>query len=160
MKRLPVALLWLSVCIGSFFVGRSCTPAFKQTDTVFLTDTVTKTDTVVVAAIKPVISTVLRIDTVKTATVRHDTVLAEIPVVQAEYSDSMYHAWVSGCVFASLDSLMVFPTTRTVTNTIEKTVTVAKIKRWGIGPQIGAGWNGSQWRPYIGIGVQYNLIGW
>lgn len=31
-------------------------------------------------------------------------------------------------------------------------------KKWGIGPQVGFGFNGSGFSPYIGVGVQYNVF--
>lgn len=37
-------------------------------------------------------------------------------------------------------------------------LTRAKSKRWGIGIQAGYGWNGSQWAPYFGVGIQYSIV--
>jgi hypothetical protein len=36
----------------------------------------------------------------------------------------------------------------------------SKPKRWGVGPSVGATWHTNKIQPYIGIGVNYNLIRW
>lgn len=84
-----------------------------------------------------------------------DSIEVSIPIVQKEYKDSMYHAWVSG-YHASLDSIKVFPKNTIIT----KTYSVGVKKRWGIGPQVGVGYFTGKWTPYIGIGVQYSIFSW
>lgn len=85
-----------------------------------------------------------------------DSVSVEIPITQKHYADSTYSAWVSGYE-PCLDSIQVYPKTeyKTITSTIKD-----KPKRWGIGIQGGAGYGKGGFTPYIGIGVQYNIIRW
>lgn len=75
-----------------------------------------------------------------------DTVSVEIPIVQKEYGDSTYKAWVSGYEVA-LDSIKITSPTITITK--------HERKRWGIGVQAGYGLHGA----YVGVGVTYNVIG-
>lgn len=79
--------------------------------------------------------------------------IVEISISQKEYSDdSTYTAWVSG-YRANLDSINVY--NRTITKIIKE-----KNKKWSIGIGTGIGYDGQGVRPYIGIGLQYNLFGW
>jgi hypothetical protein len=86
-----------------------------------------------------------------------DSANVVIPITQKTYKDSTYTAWVSG-YDPSLDSIQVYPKTeyKTITNTIKMQDT----KRWGIGIQGGVGYGKGGFTPYIGIGVQYNIIRW
>lgn len=73
-----------------------------------------------------------------------------------EYKDSSYYAKISG-INAYLEEIEVYP--KTVTQYIHITEKVyEKPRKWGIGIQAGygAGKNGIQ--PYIGVGIQYDLI--
>ena len=89
----------------------------------------------------------------------YDTVtkIIELPREYLVYNNSAYRAVVSG-VQPRLDTISVYP--KTVTNTITKYVTEKKKTRWGLGVQAGYGYNGKDWKPYLGAGVQYNLISW
>lgn len=94
-------------------------------------------------------------DTIKVLDSAEDSVSVEIPITQKHYADSTYLAWVSG-YDPCLDSIKIYPRT--------EVVTIAKIqdksKRWGIGIQGGVGYGKGGFTPYIGIGVQYNIIRW
>lgn len=87
----------------------------------------------------------------------HDTTekLVFLPREYMVYKDSTYRAVVSG-VQPRLDSLEIYRPT--ITQTITKII--KKKTRWGIGPQVGLGYNGKEVMPYVGVGVQYNLITW
>lgn len=89
----------------------------------------------------------------------HDTIQQTYTLKRefAVYADSSYRAVVSG-VQPRLDTLQLF--SKTVTNTVTKTVTQVKKTRWGLGLQAGCGWNGKKLSPYVGAGVQYNLFSW
>lgn len=82
----------------------------------------------------------------------HDSMAIVIPITQKKYEDSTYTAWVSG-YHPQLDSISVYPTHEVIT------ITKTKQRRWGIGVQAGYGVTSKGIAPYIGIGVQYNLLG-
>lgn len=85
-----------------------------------------------------------------------DSVTVEIPITQQEYGDSTWRAWVSG-YGVRLDSIRVYPRREVVT--VTQTMTRRVSKRWGIGIQTGYGWqHGAGCHPYIGLGIQYNLL--
>ena len=89
----------------------------------------------------------------------HDTVTSviQLPREYLVYKDTSYRAVVSG-VQPRLDSIEVYQ--RTQTTTVTKYIEVKKKTRWGVGVQAGYGYNGSKWSPYLGAGVQYNILSW
>ena len=94
-----------------------------------------------------------------TVTVR-DTCYVALPREVKTYQDDRYYAEVSGYQPA-LDRIDIFEQTKIITN--DKTTTVTRKTRWGIGIQVGAGVTLSkqpEWHPYIGVGLSYNLVNW
>lgn len=83
-----------------------------------------------------------------------DSAAVVIPITQKVYEDSTYKAWVSGYE-PQLDSIFVYQKTQVINHYIRE-----KPKYWGIGLQIGYGCTGKELRPYIGIGVNYNIFRW
>ncbi len=147
--------------------GRTPHGATANGTTAVRTDTITIRDTVWLPA--PVADTERRTGTA-TAMVplaapgdpacrQHpDSTLAQLPVVQRHYGDSLYDAWVSGPAAGdarpALDSLRIYPARQVVTNT----VTVRPpTPRWGL--SIGAGMVATPTRiePGIFIGVTYTF---
>lgn len=115
-------------------------------------------------------STVLRYESIKVPvldtiritvadTLLSDSVTVKIPITQKVYQDSTYQAWVSGYK-PSLDSIQIFQPITTVTHTITNTKIKYKIKRWGVGVQVGVGLTPNKVDPYVGIGVTYNILSW
>lgn len=87
-----------------------------------------------------------------------DSVSVDLPIIQKEYRDSTYVAWVSGYE-PNLDSLYIFQRNHTTT-IYQPEYIKAKPKRWGLGIQVGAGMTSDKITPYIGIGVSYNIFTW
>lgn len=89
----------------------------------------------------------------------HDTInkVITLPRTYAVYKDSTYRAVVSG-VEPRLDSMAVYQ--KVITQTITKTIEVKKPTRWGLGVQIGGGIVKDKVRPYLGVGVSYNILTW
>lgn len=138
--------------VGAFIFGRHTAPkpepvVIEKTDTLTLWDTITidkpiyVKERVVDSIYVPMADTVL--------VSRNDTTFIVLPRTQKEYSDTLYHAWVSGYQ-PSLDSISVFQRTEYITTTI-----TAKPKHWHItvGPQAGIGLTPKGWQPYLGGGV-------
>lgn len=83
-----------------------------------------------------------------------DSVNVVIPIIQKEYKDSTYHAWVSGYEPA-IDSIYVYPKHTIITKNIP-----SRMKRWGLGIQTGIGMYGDKISPFVGIGISYNIFTW
>ena len=146
-----------------FFLGRETALApHKSVGTVEVRDTVTIRDTIVI--VKPVPQTRVVHDSIyvavcDTVTVR-DTCYIALPREVKTYQGDRYFAQISGYL-PNLDRLDIFEQTNIITN--DKTTTVTRKTRWGIGLQVGAGVTISkqpEWHPYVGVGIHYNLISW
>ena len=146
-----------------FFLGRWTAPAVPESvETVMVTDTLTIRDTI--TKVKPVPQTCVVCDSIyvavrDTVTIR-DTCYVALPREVKTYQDDRYYAEVSGYQPA-LDRIDIFEQTKIITN--DKTTTVTRKTRWGIGIQVGAGVTISkqpEWRPYVGVGLSYNLVNW
>ena len=169
--RWAVVLNTLALCLIAFCFGwsvRGCdNERMAMRDTITDTTTIVVYDTVTYRKPVAVDSVVVRYktinvpkvvaDTITTTKIVVDSISVEIPITQKTYKDSTYTAWVSGYE-PCLDSIQVYPRTevRTITNTIK----VQDTKRWGIGIQGGVGYGKGGFSPYIGVGIQYNLIRW
>ena len=88
-----------------------------------------------------------------------DTVkeLVFLPREYLVYKDSSYRAVVSG-VDPRLDSIEIYQKVRT--EYITKAIIKREPTRWGVGAHIGVGLVKDKVQPYIGVGVQYNIITW
>ena len=123
----------------------------------FRTDTVTVVHHDTVTAVRPIETerTVIRTDTLTLAltdtVVKNDSIIVTLPVERKVYEDSLDRAVISG-IHPSLDTISVRSTYRAVT------VTKDRMPRLTFGIQAGGGFDGKTIRPYIGVGVQYNLI--
>lgn len=154
------AIVWIVVVVVvalSFFVGRWTKPA-KQINMVHY-DTlppIVRIDTVRDTLLVPKYIQVERFDTIRD-TVDGKPVYLPVPISSYLFTDdSTYRVEMEG-YNVKARSIEVYP--RTVTQTVIERVEIpGKTKRWGIGPQIGFGYNGREWMPYVGVGIQYNLI--
>ena len=146
-----IAVIFFASLLLFKFCSRHREGTGAPSDTIFIfhTDTSYVRDTVFVYYPRPV--SVLVSDTL----IVRDTVLLK---EHKFYKDSLYEAWVSGYE-PSLDSICVFPVTKTITNTITNTVIETKeVKKktpFGIGIQAGYGYPHGA---YVGIGISYNFI--
>lgn len=152
-KKSIILIVAALLCLAAAFIlGRKTAPkpepvVIEKTDTLTLWDTITIDkpvyikERVVENIYVPVADTVL--------ISKNDTTFIVLPRTQKEYSDTLYHAWVSGYQPA-LDSIKVFQRTEYITTTI-----TAKPKHWHItvGPQAGIGLTPKGWQPYLGGGV-------
>lgn len=125
------------------------------------TVTIVKTDTVKVDSPVPVHHYIKERDTafIVLTDVKVDTVkeLVFLPREYMVYKDSTYRAVVSG-VQPRLDSIEVYQ--RNTVQTVTKTIRLPDRKRWGLGVQAGYGYDGKRLTPYVGIGVQYDILRW
>ena len=87
----------------------------------------------------------------------HDTAFVNLPREEVEYRDSSYRAVVSGFL-PRLEEIEIYRQDRIVT--IETVKTIKEKTRWGLGIQAGAGMSTQGIVPYVGIGVNYNILSW
>lgn len=164
------AITTMAVVIGAAFIFRGCKDQPTVIETVESTEIMVDTIPRLIDNPIPKDSVVLRYKTIKIPvydtitvyradTLKIDSVAVEIPITQKVYQDSTYKAWVSGYEPA-LDSIRIFQPVTTITNTITNTEIRYKMKRWGIGVQVGAGLTPNKIEPYVGIGVTYNILSW
>jgi hypothetical protein len=128
----------------------------ERIDTLILRDTLR--DTVLI----PVDRYIVRLDTV-TVKVAGDTlyVEVEVPIERKEYRTDDYRATIEG-FRPELIAMEIYRQTHYITEM--KTIEVPNRNRWGIGLNVsyGAYVRDGQIKmaPFIGAGVQYNLIRW
>lgn len=149
--------LLVSLVVG-FIIGRkthqnAALPDFlPENDTIIVRDTITREKPVYVDRYLTRIEQVFL--PVHDTTVVRDSVLVDIPIETRVYAeDSLYRAVISG-FRPSLDTLLVYNTTREVT----KFVPVRDPRRWGVGLTAGYGVGKGGLTPYVGVGITYNLI--
>lgn len=160
MKELVKSFLGITLVVAVSFLigcryGRKTARMPVKLSVVNDTVQVTKTDTIVRE--KPVFVASYIHDTVRTyfTTIEKDTVLVDVPIERKVYEeDSLYHAVVSGWR-PSLDTLIVWPKTTTITIR-EQVKTPAPRLSFGItaGPSALVTPNG---KVYGGIGASLGL---
>lgn len=168
MKDFGKIIISLLLAVGLFVLGMIVGNKHGKEDIEEVRDTITFVDTVKVEKPVPKDSVILKVKKVymkvsaePTLTENEhliggnnmmDSVLVDVPIEQKVYEDSTYKAWVSGYL-PSLDSINVYQRKEIITIT-----KFEKPKKWSIGIQGGIGAGREGFTPYIGIGVQYNLV--
>ena len=127
-------------------------------EVITITDTLVLTDTIIKFQPKPYKVTI--IDTIylpqqpqKPQKPQIDTLIRQ----EVIYKDSTYMAVVGG-IEPYLKSIEIYPKTIYVNNNTTTTIKVRS--RFGLGVQAGYGYGRNGLQPYVGVGVQYNLIQW
>ena len=124
-------------------------------EVITITDTLVLTDTIIKFQPKPYKVTI--IDTIylpqQPQQPQYDTLIRQ----EITYKDSTYTAVVGG-IEPYLKSIEIYPKTIYVNNNTTTTIKVRS--RFGLGVQAGYGYGRNGLQPYVGVGVQYNLIQW
>ena len=127
-------------------------------EVITITDTLVLTDTIIKFQPKPYKVTI--IDTIyisqqpqQPQQPQYDTLIRQ----EITYKDSAYTAVVGG-IEPYLKSIEIYPKTIYINNNTTTTIKVRS--RFGLGVQAGYGYGRNGLQPYVGIGVQYNLIQW
>lgn len=163
MNSKPKLIFWAVVALVfgllCFTMGRRSvrtpapSPERVRVDTLVVRDTITRE--------KPVCVRAYVRDSIYIY--QRDTLYITLPREVKVYEDSNYRAEISGYE-PSLDRIEVYPTTRTITQTVTRTVSVRKATPWGVGVQVGYGIGkyGAEFYPgmYVGVGISYNLLRW
>ena len=159
MKTAVLVLLAALALAGSYLLGRrSVKPEIVE---IHRTDTVVVRDTVRETVLVPKIRYLTRVDTVLLK-VPGDTVEVPVlvPISRNVYEGEDYRAVVSG-FRVSIDTIDTFRKTQTLTNTfVQRGEVPGEPKRWGIGVSAGYALTPQGMKPYVGVGVQYDLISW
>ena len=159
MERVKYILLGLItgivICLLNGWV--SC---HRTTDkeVITITDTLVLTDTIVKMQPKPYKVTI--IDTIYIPQQPQQPQQPQIDTLirqEVIYKDSTYMAVVGG-IEPYLKSIEIYPKTIYVNNNTTTTIKVRS--RFGLGVQAGYGYGRNGLQPYVGVGVQYNLIQW
>ena len=159
MERIKYILLGVIAGLVIYFINGwvSC---HRTTDkeVITITDTLVLTDTIIKMQPKPYKVTI--IDTIylpqqpqQPQQPQYDTLIRQ----EVTYKDSTYTAVVGG-IEPYLKSIEIYPKTIYVNNNTTTTIKVRS--RFGLGVQAGYGYGRNGLQPYVGIGVQYNLIQW
>ena len=156
------AIIAIVAAVGLFLAGfltRQCTfklpePTIIETrDTLVVTDTMRGTEFVEVYR---EVRDTMWVD-VGDIVVVHDTTYLPLPREYVTYQDSSYKAVVSGFK-PRLEELEMYPQKEIITIQTEKTITVSKKTRFGVGVQAGYGITPAGFQPYLGLGISYNLL--
>lgn len=124
-------------------------------EVITITDTLVLTDTIVKMQPKPYKVTI--IDTIYLPQQPQQPQIDTLIRQEVTYKDSTYTAVVGG-IEPYLKSIEIYPKTIYVNNNTTTTIKVRS--RFGLGVQAGYGYGRNGLQPYIGVGVQYNLIQW
>lgn len=140
--------LVIAFFLGQYFAKPDVVEVERvEVDTIVMREVVADTIERVKVVYRELPTTIVRNDTI----VVHDTVRVAVPISRYTFSDSLYRCEVSG-YDVELERMEVYP------RTVYRTTTVAKPNRWGVGIQVGYGASKDGLSPYIGVGVQYNII--
>ena len=159
LDRLITYLLGFVTCIAICFIsGLASCHRTTDKEVITITDTLVLTDTIIKFQPKPYKVTI--IDTIylpqqpqKPQKPQIDTLIRQ----EVIYKDSTYMAVVGG-IEPYLKSIEIYPKTIYVNNNTTTTIKVRS--RFGLGVQAGYGYGRNGLQPYVGVGVQYNLIQW
>lgn len=151
------ALIVSAIILGSFILGRVTKPA--QTVHILQRDTlppIIRIDTVRDTLLVPKYVQVKHFDTIRD-TVDGNPIYIPVPISSYLFTDdSTYRIEMEG-YNVKANSTEIYP--RTITQPVIERVSVpTKQKRWGIGVSAGAALTPQGIRPYLGVGVHYQLI--
>ena len=155
-------MLGVIVGIVIYFInGLASCHRTTDKEVITITDTLVLTDTIVKMQPKPYKVTI--IDTIYLPQQPQKPQQPQQPQIdtlirqEVIYKDSTYMAVVGG-IEPYLKSIEIYPKTIYVNNNTTTTIKVRS--RFGLGVQAGYGYGRNGLQPYVGVGVQYNLIQW
>lgn len=162
-KGAIIYMIFLALIVLAFGLGRYTAKPGRIVEERVQKDTLVIRDTVTHYAPRYIERHTRDTITVTLTEIRHDTVAVYLPRETKVYEDARYRAEVSGYQ-PSLDRIDIFAQTQVVT---QNTAQVVRQKtRWGIGISAGYGVaintaeQAFKPAPYIGVGIQYNLVSW
>lgn len=163
MKNQIIYIIAVALLALAFGLGRYTAKPVRIVEERVQRDTVVIRDTLTQYKPKHIHTHTRDTITVTLTEIRHDTVAVYLPRETKVYEDKRYRAEVSGYQ-PSLDRIDIFTQTEVVTRDVAQVV--KQKTRWGIGISAGYGVaintaeQAFKPAPYIGIGIQYNLVSW
>ena len=157
--RNSLAILFTILVVGAvcFIAGRKTAKKGENGTIVERVDTLVIRDTIV--AYKPKYTTRRVVDSVLVPVPeyieRNDTIYAVLEREQVVWEDSLARIYASG-IQPEIDSVMHYRTEKVINHIIP----VKASPKWGIGIQGGVGVGNGGLTPYVGVGVQYNILTW
>lgn len=162
MERIKYILLGVIAGLVIYFInGWVLLHRTTDKEVITITDTLVLTDTIIKFQPKPYKVTI--IDTIYLPQQPQQPQQPQKPQIdtlirqEVTYKDSTYTAVVGG-IEPYLKSIEIYPKTIYVNNNTTTTIKVRS--RFGLGVQAGYGYGRNGLQPYVGVGVQYNLIQW
>ena len=163
MKEQLIYIIALALLILAFGLGRYTAEPVRIVEERVQRDTLVIRDTVTHYAPRYIEKHTRDTIRIPIPELVHDTVAVYLPRETKIYEDTRYRAEVSGYQ-PSLDRIDIFAQTQVVTKDVAQVV--KRKTRWGIGISAGYGIaiNTTEQTfkpaPYIGVGIQYNLVSW
>lgn len=157
--RKSIVILFALLIVGAagFVAGRKTAKTGGFETIVERVDTLVFRDTIV--AYKPKYITRRVVDSVLVPVPeyieRNDTIYAVLEREQVVWEDSLARIYASG-INPQVDSVMHYRTEKVINHIIPVKVN----PKWGIGIQGGVGVGKGGLTPYVGVGVQYNILTW
>ena len=157
--RNSLVILFALLIVGAagFIVGRKTAKTGGECTIVERVDTLVIRDTIV--AYKPKYITRRVVDSVLVPVPeyieRNDTIYAVLEREQVVWEDSLARIYASG-INPEVDSVFHYRTEKVINHIIP----VKANPKWGIGIQGGFGAGKGGLTPYVGVGVQYNILTW
>ncbi len=157
--RKSIVILFALLVVGAagFIAGRKTAKTGGFETIVERVDTLVIRDTIV--AYKPKYITKRVVDSVLVPVPeyieRNDTIYAVLEREQVVWEDSLARIYASG-INPQVDSVMHYRTEKVINHIIPVKVN----PKWGIGLQGGIGVGKGGITPYVGVGVQYNILTW
>ena len=157
--RRDIGILFLVLIVGAvcFVAGRKTAKKGGESTIIERVDTLVIRDTIV--SYKPKYITKRVVDTtfvpVPEYIERNDTIYAVLEREQVVWEDSLARIYASG-INPQVDSVFHYRTEKVINHIIP----VKTNPKWGIGIQGGVGVGKGEITPYVGVGVQYNIITW
>ena len=157
--RKSLAILFSVLVVGAvcFIAGRKTAKKGGFETIVERVDTLVIRDTIVAYKPKYITKRVVETEYVPVPEYieRNDTIYAVLEREQVMWEDSLARIYASG-INPQVDSVMHYRTEKVINHIIP----VKANPRWGIGVQGGVGVGKGGLTPYVGVGVQYNILTW
>ena len=158
-KQNVVPYIIIVLCVILLLLN-NCQPQKEKVIEKIKVEYVIKHDTITIEKPIPITKYVYKTIT-DTILVNNVPTIADIPIERKIYQDNNYRAVVSGYK-PNLDTLSIYRKDSLIYTTIEREITKYRndYSRWSLGISGGYAMTNKGLTPYIGIGINYDLIRW